>query len=126
MRFIFVLRINEINSNTYLYIFLKGMTQMIVDSATIVVNLLGAQIEREGGVADINVEYHTNKFVREVIARLCFGSNYFVGEEIFSKLRVLAHITSKIGIINALFPIMRFEILLPNIYIFTFAIYMIL
>ncbi|KAF3434070.1 hypothetical protein FNV43_RR25173 [Rhamnella rubrinervis] len=93
----------------------KGMTKMIVDSATIVVNLLATQIEREGGVADINVEYHTVKFGRSVISRLCFGSNHSLGEEIFSKFRVLVDITStKAGTINAIFPILRFEILLPK------------
>ncbi|KAH7537003.1 hypothetical protein FEM48_Zijuj03G0045800 [Ziziphus jujuba var. spinosa] len=86
----------------------KGMTKLMVESASIVVNLLAAEIEKNGGVADINVEHHTTKFARDVISRLCFGSNYSAGEEIFSKLKVLGDITSKIGTINALFPIMKY------------------
>jgi cytochrome P450 len=87
----------------------KGMTKMMVDSATTVVYLLADQIEREGGVADINVEYHTTKFARDIISRLCFGSNHSLGEEIFSKFRDLLHLSStKANIINALFPILRY------------------
>ncbi|KAF3441147.1 hypothetical protein FNV43_RR15058 [Rhamnella rubrinervis] len=82
---------------------------MIVDSATIVVNLLATQIERRGGVAGISVEYHTAKFGRSVISKLCFGSNHSLGEEIFSKFRVLVDVTStKAGTINAIFPILRY------------------
>lgn len=86
------------------------MTKLIVASATTVVDTLATEIEREGGVADINVEHHITKFATEVISRLCFGSNYTSAEEIFSKLRILGDITSKTGTINALFPFMRFEI----------------
>ncbi|KAH7537006.1 hypothetical protein FEM48_Zijuj03G0046300 [Ziziphus jujuba var. spinosa] len=73
-----------------------------------VVDLFAAEIEKNGGVADINIEHHTTKFATNVISRLCFGDNYSAGDEIFSKHKVLGDITSKIGTINALFPLMKY------------------
>ncbi|KAL0419358.1 UNVERIFIED_CONTAM: cytochrome [Sesamum radiatum] len=52
-------------------------------------------VEREGGLADINIDKYMRSFSGDVISRACFGSNYSKGEEIFLKLRALQEAASK-------------------------------
>lgn len=65
------------------------MTNLIVECATTVVNTWTALVEKEGGIADIDVEKYLSRFSGDAISRACFGSSYSKGEEIFSKIRAL-------------------------------------
>lgn len=52
-----------------------------------------ASIEAQGGsMADINVEEDLRGLSADVISRACFGSSFFKGQKIFSKLRTLQKI----------------------------------
>ncbi|KAL5569542.1 hypothetical protein UlMin_026117 [Ulmus minor] len=86
----------------------KGMTNLIVECATTVVNSWTNLIEKEaGGAADIKLENHLSRFSGDAISRACFGSNYSKGEEIFSKLRELEEQMSKRSQYYGI-PIMRY------------------
>ncbi|KAH7515574.1 hypothetical protein FEM48_Zijuj10G0041100 [Ziziphus jujuba var. spinosa] len=64
----------------------QGMTKLMVESVeNTVVKPLISLIDGEGGVADVNVDEHMTNFARDVISRLCFGSNHSEGEGHFLK-----------------------------------------
>lgn len=91
---------------------LKSMTKLMVESVeTTVVKPLISLIDREGGVADVNVDEYMTNFARDVISRLCFGSNHSEGEGIFLKIDALEEISSKQGPIHSIFPLLRFQII---------------
>lgn len=73
----------------------KGMVNLIQESAMTMVNLWNNIIENERGIADIEIDKHMRRFSGDVISKACFGSNYTKGEEIFSKLRALQQALSK-------------------------------
>ncbi|KAL0389181.1 UNVERIFIED_CONTAM: cytochrome [Sesamum calycinum] len=73
----------------------KGMISLIQDSTITLLNSWRNIVEREGGLADINIDKYMRSFSGDVISRACFGSNYSKGEEIFLKLRALQEAASK-------------------------------
>ncbi|KOM52747.1 hypothetical protein LR48_Vigan09g140600 [Vigna angularis] len=72
----------------------KGMMNIISESAVSVVNLWSNRVEAEGGVADIKIDECMRNFSGNVISRACFGSNYTKSEEIFLKLTALQELLS--------------------------------
>ncbi|KAL0458977.1 UNVERIFIED_CONTAM: cytochrome [Sesamum latifolium] len=73
----------------------KGMIILIQDSTIALLNSWRNIVEREGGLADINIDQDMRSFSGDVISRACFGSSYSKGEEIFMKLRELQEAASK-------------------------------
>ncbi|CAI9103151.1 OLC1v1001597C1 [Oldenlandia corymbosa var. corymbosa] len=72
----------------------KGMTNLIQESAMTIVNSWNKMIEGKGGIADIKVDPYMRRFSGDVISKACFGSSYNKGEDIFSKLNSLEEATS--------------------------------
>ncbi|KAK8595483.1 hypothetical protein V6N13_016850 [Hibiscus sabdariffa] len=70
----------------------KGMMELMAESAVSVVNEWNRAIESAGGVADIKIDEYLRNFSGEVISKACFGSNC---KEIISKLRALQEIACK-------------------------------
>ncbi|KAL2238446.1 cytochrome P450 714C2 [Sesamum indicum] len=73
----------------------KGMISLIQDSGIALLNSWRNIVEREGGLADINIDRYMRSFSGDIISGACFGSSYSKGEEIFLKLRALQEATSK-------------------------------
>ncbi|XP_052181156.1 uncharacterized protein LOC127794249 [Diospyros lotus] len=69
----------------------KGMVGLMVESTQPLVRKWEACIESaEGGEeAEIRVDEDLRSVSADVISRACFGSSYFKGKQIFSKLRIL-------------------------------------
>ncbi|OAY23979.1 cytochrome P450 714C2 isoform X2 [Manihot esculenta] len=74
---------------------IKGMVNLITESANALLNSWKSMIERDGGMADIKVDEGLGSFSADVISRACFGSNYYKGEKIFLKLKDLLKASSK-------------------------------
>ncbi|XP_021600684.2 LOW QUALITY PROTEIN: cytochrome P450 714C2-like, partial [Manihot esculenta] len=75
---------------------IKGMVNLITESAIALVNSWKSMIERDGGImAYIKVDEGLGSFSADVISRACFGSNYSKGEQIFLNLRDLLKASSK-------------------------------
>ena len=68
---------------------------LMVESGATLVDTWTAQIESEGGVAEIEVDEHLICFTTDVISRACFGSDYSIGKDIFLKIRGLIETMSK-------------------------------
>ncbi|KAA8539725.1 hypothetical protein F0562_026417 [Nyssa sinensis] len=68
----------------------KGMVGLMLESSQPLMTKWEACIEAQGGVmADIRVDEDLRSVSADVISRACFGSSYFKGKQIFSKLRTL-------------------------------------
>ncbi|RZC82635.1 hypothetical protein C5167_045421 [Papaver somniferum] len=76
----------------------KGMMNLMVDSATNMLKLWESEVHNEGGVADIRVDLDLRNFSADIISRACFGSSYIRGKEIFTKLRALQQIMAIQGL----------------------------
>ncbi|KAG8633628.1 cytochrome P450 714C2 [Manihot esculenta] len=87
---------------------IKGMVNLITESAISLVNSWKSIIERDGGMADIKVDEGLISFSADVISRACFGSNYSEGEKIFMKLMDLQKAVSNKGIAAFGIPGMRY------------------
>ncbi|WJX76132.1 hypothetical protein P8452_59583 [Trifolium repens] len=74
----------------------KAMIDQIVDSTNIMVRSLENRIERDGVVSEIKIDEDLRSLSADIIARVCFGSNYVEGKEIFTKLGDLLKHLSKI------------------------------
>ncbi|XP_027933569.1 cytochrome P450 714C2-like [Vigna unguiculata] len=72
----------------------KGMMNIVRESAVSVVNSWSTRIEAEGGVADIEIDEYMRNFSGNVISKACFGSNYAESEEIFLKFVALQELLS--------------------------------
>ncbi|CAJ1960653.1 unnamed protein product [Sphenostylis stenocarpa] len=72
----------------------KGMMNIISESAVSMLNLWNDRIEAEGGVADVKIDECMRNFSGNVISKACFGSNYAKREEIFLKLTALQELLS--------------------------------
>ncbi|TMX03157.1 hypothetical protein EJD97_018064 [Solanum chilense] len=73
----------------------KGMINLVQDSALTLLNSWNNEIEAQGGIADIKIDPDLRRFSGDVISKACFGSNFSKGEEIFYKLRALQEASSK-------------------------------
>ncbi|KAM0948008.1 putative cytochrome P450 [Dioscorea sansibarensis] len=73
----------------------KGMVELMIDSAISLVKLWEEKIEDGGGIVEMKVDDDLRSYSADVISRACFGSSYSKGKEIFSKLRSLQQAVSK-------------------------------
>lgn len=85
------------------------MMNLMVESSIALVKSWTDRINREGGVADINIDEYMRSFSGDVISRACFGSNFSKGEQIFLKLRALQEQMSRKLLFNGV-PGVRFGI----------------
>ncbi|RHN41127.1 putative unspecific monooxygenase [Medicago truncatula] len=76
----------------------KAMVGTIVDSTNIMVRSWETKIEGDGVISEITVDEDLRSLSADIIARVCFGSNYVEGKEIFAKLRDLIKLLSKINL----------------------------
>ncbi|KAL5057632.1 hypothetical protein RYX36_029236 [Vicia faba] len=76
----------------------KAMVDQIVDSTNIMLRSWESRIERDGEVSEIKVDENLRSLSADIISRACFGSNYAQGKEIFTKLRDLQKLLSKISV----------------------------
>nr|KYP40611.1 Secologanin synthase [Cajanus cajan] len=74
----------------------KSMVNLIVESTNITLRSWETRLESEGIVSEIKIDEDLRSLSADIIARACFGSNYIEGKEIFSKLRDLQKLLSKI------------------------------
>lgn len=89
----------------------KGMVSLMLQSAELLTRKWDERIEAEGGkMAEISVGEDLRSLSADVISRACFGSSYFKGKKIFSKLRTLQKVISNTSILFGS-PAFRF---LPN------------
>nr|XP_016512365.1 PREDICTED: cytochrome P450 714A1-like [Nicotiana tabacum] len=73
----------------------KRMVSLMLQSAELLTRKWDENIEaEEGKMAEISVGEDLRSFSADVISRACFGSSYFKGKKIFSKLRTLQKIIS--------------------------------
>ncbi|XP_009600679.1 cytochrome P450 714A1-like [Nicotiana tomentosiformis] len=73
----------------------KGMVSLMLQSAELLTRKWDENIEAEGSkLVEISVGEDLRSFSADVISRACFGSSYFKGKKIFSKLRTLQKIIS--------------------------------
>lgn len=69
----------------------KGMIDLMEESAQKLLKSWDEKIESGKGIADIKIDEDIHKFIANVLSRACFGTNYSSGEEIFSKMSSLHH-----------------------------------
>ncbi|RDX65286.1 Cytochrome P450 714C2, partial [Mucuna pruriens] len=74
----------------------KAMFNVIVESTNITLRSWETRLESEGAVSEIRIDEDLRCLSADIISRACFGSNYIEGKEIFSKLRELQRLLSKI------------------------------
>lgn len=77
---------------------LKAMVDQIVVSTNIMLRSWESRIERDGVVSEIKIDEDLRSLSADIISRACFGSNYAPGKEIFTKLRDLQKLLSKISV----------------------------
>lgn len=77
---------------------LKAMVDQIVDSTNIMLRSWESRMERDGVVSEIKIDEDLRSLSADIISRACFGSNYAQGKEIFTKLRGLQKLLSKISV----------------------------
>uniref|UniRef100_A0A0D3GV11 Cytochrome P450 n=1 Tax=Oryza barthii TaxID=65489 RepID=A0A0D3GV11_9ORYZ len=68
----------------------KGMVDLMVDSAQVLVSSWEDRIDRSGGNAlDLMIDDDIRAYSADVISRTCFGSSYVKGKQIFDMIREL-------------------------------------
>ncbi|KAG8390195.1 hypothetical protein BUALT_Bualt01G0058300 [Buddleja alternifolia] len=73
----------------------KGMVGLMMESAESLTRKWERCIESQGGkIAEIRAEEDLRSVSADVISKACFGSSYFKGKAIFSKLRTLQKLVS--------------------------------
>nr|CAB3500930.1 unnamed protein product [Digitaria exilis] len=90
----------------------KGMVDLMVDSAQPLLKLWEERVYRNGGITDIKIDDDIRAYSADVISRTCFGSSYIKGKEIFMKIRELQQAVSKPNVLAEMtglrfFPSMR-------------------
>ncbi|KAL3521344.1 hypothetical protein ACH5RR_019493 [Cinchona calisaya] len=86
----------------------KGMVGLMLQSTEPLIAKWDASIEAQGGkIAEIAVQEDLRGVSGDVIARACFGSSYFKGKNIFSKLRTLQKVISNQSALFGI-PTLRF------------------
>ncbi|CAI9784771.1 unnamed protein product [Fraxinus pennsylvanica] len=73
----------------------KGMMNIITESADSLVKSWKHEISTGSGIVEIVVDEYMKRFSGDIISRACFGSSYSKGQEIFSKLGALQEVMSK-------------------------------
>ncbi|WOL16339.1 Cytochrome P450 [Canna indica] len=81
----------------------KGMVDLMVDSATPLLKSWDEKVELQGGAAEMNVDDDLRCYSADVLSRTCFGSNYVSGKEIFLKIRQLQNAVSSPNLFAELF-----------------------
>ncbi|XP_022756882.1 cytochrome P450 714C2-like isoform X2 [Durio zibethinus] len=76
----------------------KGMVNLMVDAMTSLLKSWESRVEDEGGILEIIVDGDLRSLSADIISRVCFGSNFSKGEEIFSKLKALQMAMSKANV----------------------------
>lgn len=74
------------------------MVDLIVEAAIPLLKSWESAVDNGGGSSDIVVDEDLRKFSADVVSRTCFGSSFAEGKEIFSRLRQLQMLMSKISI----------------------------
>ncbi|KAG2552168.1 hypothetical protein PVAP13_9KG430700 [Panicum virgatum] len=90
----------------------KGMVDLMADSAGPLLKSWEERVDRNGGVTDIKIDDDIRAYSADVISRTCFGSSYIKGKEIFMKIRELQQAVSKPNVLAEMtglrfFPSMR-------------------
>ncbi|KAA8550479.1 hypothetical protein F0562_002163 [Nyssa sinensis] len=86
---------------------LKGMVEIMVESALRMVKSWEDKVEKEGGQADIRVDEDLINFSTDAISKACFKSTYSKGTNVFELIRLLERAISRTPIIIRL-PIIRY------------------
>ncbi|KAG8063497.1 hypothetical protein GUJ93_ZPchr0003g16963 [Zizania palustris] len=73
----------------------KGMVDLMVDSAQTLLNSWEERVDKNGGTVDIKIDDDIRAFSADVISRTCFGSSYIKGKNIFVMIRELQKAVSK-------------------------------
>nr|ASB17945.1 cytochrome P450 CYP714E38 [Polygala tenuifolia] len=73
----------------------KNMYDLIVQSATVLVNKWDTQIDKTKGVGNFRIDDDLRNFSADVITRACFGSNYSKSQEIFLRIGDLRKVMVK-------------------------------
>uniref|UniRef100_A0A0D9Z6V0 Cytochrome P450 n=1 Tax=Oryza glumipatula TaxID=40148 RepID=A0A0D9Z6V0_9ORYZ len=90
----------------------KGMVDLMVDSAQTLLKSWEEGIDKNGGTIDIKIDDDIRAYSADVISRTCFGSSYIKGKNIFLKIRELQKAVSKPNVLAEMtglrfFPIKR-------------------
>ncbi|XP_078180989.1 cytochrome P450 714C2-like [Carex rostrata] len=81
---------------------IKGMVNVIIESANTITEAWNKKLQNERGKAEIMVHSHLRNFSANVISRVSFGNSYGKGEEVFSKLSLLQKAMSKSDLFTAI------------------------
>ncbi|GJN31385.1 hypothetical protein PR202_gb19778 [Eleusine coracana subsp. coracana] len=73
----------------------KGMVDLMADSAQTLLKSWEERVDTNGGITDIKIDDDIRAYSADVISRTCFGSSYIKGKKIFSKIRELQQAVSK-------------------------------
>ncbi|XP_051180821.1 cytochrome P450 714B3 [Lolium perenne] len=73
----------------------KGMMDLMVDSAQTLLESWEERVDKNGGTVDIKIDDDIRAYSADVISRTCFGSSYIKGKKIFLKLRELQKAVSR-------------------------------
>ncbi|CAN6330214.1 unnamed protein product [Urochloa humidicola] len=74
---------------------IKGMIELIEDATAPLLESWERMLDNAGGNREIVVDDYLRKLSADIIARVCFGSSFTRGEEIFCKLRQLQKAVSQ-------------------------------
>lgn len=74
---------------------IKGMIELVEDATAPLLESWESLLNNVGGSREIVVDDYLRKLSADVIARVCFGSSFTRGEEIFCKLRQLQKTVSQ-------------------------------
>lgn len=69
---------------------------MIMDSTNGLLRSWETRLKKDGDTLEIKIDQDIRNLSSDIIAKACFGSNYIEGREIFTKLRELQNLISKI------------------------------
>lgn len=67
-----------------------------MESTNGLLRLWDTKLNKDGDTLEIEIDQDLRNLSSDIIAKACFGSNYVEGREIFTKLRELQNLISKI------------------------------
>lgn len=67
-----------------------------MESTNGLLRLWDTKLNKDGDTLEIEIDQDLRNLSSDIIAKACFGSNYVEGREIFTKLRELQNVISKI------------------------------